>query len=317
MLTTKLPILRLRLLSLIDQKMKYYAVAKGRKVGIYNTWADCEAQVKGSCGALFKKFNTYKEAEDFIANSGKKSTTENKTTSSVSTKQDFWPDDVESNTADDALLLSALSTAAPEPQTTKKGTKRKAEPYKPQKTGEKKFKQELITQVGVKKFGEYEFPVDSEEYVIVYTDGSCENNGQKNAIAGLGVYFADNHPLNAAKPVRGRATNNCGEIQAASEAIRIAKSHGIQKLCISTDSQFLLNSITSWIGSWKQRNWTLKNGQAVKNVLDFKELDELLSDKTIKVKWNYVPGHVGILGNERADKLAREGGYMYKKLHKI
>lgn len=25
----------------------YYAVAKGRKPGIYGTWAECEAQVKG------------------------------------------------------------------------------------------------------------------------------------------------------------------------------------------------------------------------------------------------------------------------------
>lgn len=46
-----------------------------------------------------------------------------------------------------------------------------------------------------KMFGNYLLPVDSEGYVQVYTDGSCEGNGLQNAVAGLGVYFDDNHPL--------------------------------------------------------------------------------------------------------------------------
>ena len=45
---------------------KYYAVREGRNVGIYNTWEECEAQVKGYSGASYKKFNTYQEAENFI-----------------------------------------------------------------------------------------------------------------------------------------------------------------------------------------------------------------------------------------------------------
>lgn len=35
--------------------------------------------------------------------------------------------------------------------------------------------------VGMKHIGDMEFLLDSEGYVIVYTDGSCFNNGQKNA----------------------------------------------------------------------------------------------------------------------------------------
>ena len=45
---------------------KYYAVRVGRNVGIYTTWADCEAQVKGSSGAQYKSFPTKEEAEDFV-----------------------------------------------------------------------------------------------------------------------------------------------------------------------------------------------------------------------------------------------------------
>lgn len=33
------------------------------------------------------------------------------------------------------------------------------------------------------------------DYVVVYTDGACENNGKPNAKAGVGVWFGQNHPL--------------------------------------------------------------------------------------------------------------------------
>lgn len=44
-------------------KHKYYVVWKGRKTGIFTSWAECEKQVKGFVGAQFKAFDTLKEAE--------------------------------------------------------------------------------------------------------------------------------------------------------------------------------------------------------------------------------------------------------------
>lgn len=90
---------------------------------------------------------------------------------------------------------------------------------------------------------------------------------------------------NVAKPVTGRATNNVGEIQAACEAIRIAKRCKVPKLCLNTDSQFLINAVTSWMPSWKQNNWKLQKGGMVKNVEDFKVLDELIKDSTLEIRW--------------------------------
>lgn len=49
--------------------------------------------------------------------------------------------------------------------------------------------------VRTKKYGEYEFLEDDKGYVHVYTDGSCENNGRSNAVAGYGVYFGEGHTL--------------------------------------------------------------------------------------------------------------------------
>lgn len=45
---------------------KYYAVKKGRKTGVYTTWAETQAQVKGFSGAVFKSFPTEKEALAFV-----------------------------------------------------------------------------------------------------------------------------------------------------------------------------------------------------------------------------------------------------------
>jgi ribonuclease HI len=44
-------------------KQKYYVVWKGRKTGIFTSWADCEKQVKGFVGAQYKAFDSSKEAD--------------------------------------------------------------------------------------------------------------------------------------------------------------------------------------------------------------------------------------------------------------
>lgn len=47
-------------------KGAFYAVKAGRKTGVFTTWEECEAQVKGFSGAEYKKFDTMKEAETFL-----------------------------------------------------------------------------------------------------------------------------------------------------------------------------------------------------------------------------------------------------------
>ncbi len=44
-------------------KQKYYVVWKGRRTGIFDTWEECSAQVKGFVGARYKSFPTRAEAE--------------------------------------------------------------------------------------------------------------------------------------------------------------------------------------------------------------------------------------------------------------
>ncbi|KAM3485415.1 hypothetical protein MY8738_001422 [Beauveria namnaoensis] len=44
----------------------FYAVANGRKVGVFHNWCDCQLQTAEVEGACFKKFETEQEAEAFI-----------------------------------------------------------------------------------------------------------------------------------------------------------------------------------------------------------------------------------------------------------
>lgn len=112
-------------------------------------------------------------------------------------------------------------------------------------------------------------------------------------------------------PVSGRATNNVGEIQAAILAIQLAGEHGITKLCIRTDSEFLLNSVLRWMRSWKQNGWIKADGYPVENRDDFIRLDSTMDRYYIQLKWEYVRGHSGDFGNECADRLAKRGADRY------
>ncbi|MCL4270714.1 MAG: viroplasmin family protein [Anaerolineales bacterium] len=50
-------------------RQKYYVVWKGRKTGVFTSWAECEKQVKGYVGAQFKAFESEAEADAaYLAN---------------------------------------------------------------------------------------------------------------------------------------------------------------------------------------------------------------------------------------------------------
>lgn len=46
--------------------MRYYAVKKGRKPGIYESWAECREQIHKFSGAVFKSFESVTDAELFL-----------------------------------------------------------------------------------------------------------------------------------------------------------------------------------------------------------------------------------------------------------
>ncbi|XP_034246488.1 ribonuclease H1 isoform X2 [Thrips palmi] len=153
------------------------------------------------------------------------------------------------------------------------------------------------------------FKVDSDGFVIVYTDGACPKNGFNATKAGIGVWFNDQHPLNVSKGVTGRFTNNSAEIEAATVAVQTAAHAGISKLCIMTDSQFLISCMTQWLDGWKRKNWKTVKNEPVIVKDEILALEQACRDLD-EVKWVHVRGHEGVYGNERADELARNGAAM-------
>ena len=74
---------------------------------------------------------------------------------------------------------------------------------------------------------------------------------------------------------------------------------------IHTDSTYVRNGIVAWIADWKTKGWRNSSGKTVKNVELWKKLDSLVSQ--LPIEWQWVKGHAGDPGNERADELANMG----------
>ncbi|MDK7102956.1 ribonuclease H family protein, partial [Streptococcus mitis] len=50
--------------------MKYYAVKKGRKTGIFTDWPTCKKAIDKYPNAVYKSFSSQAEAENFLSDQG-------------------------------------------------------------------------------------------------------------------------------------------------------------------------------------------------------------------------------------------------------
>jgi ribonuclease HI len=68
-----------------------------------------------------------------------------------------------------------------------------------------------------------------------------------------------------------------------------------------------MKSICQWLPKWKKNSWTSANGKEVLNKENFQRLDKVIETGKMPIKWSYIPAHKGHVGNEAADRLAKEG----------
>ncbi|KAF8665425.1 hypothetical protein AX16_000444 [Volvariella volvacea WC 439] len=80
-------------------KAAFYAVHKGRKTGVYQTWDECHEQISGFAGAKYKKFTNVADAEAYVAGTFVTKTT---TVSETTHTQTLWT--TESTTTASAKL---------------------------------------------------------------------------------------------------------------------------------------------------------------------------------------------------------------------
>jgi len=139
-----------------------------------------------------------------------------------------------------------------------------------------------------------------DKEAIVYTDGACSGN------PGPGGWGATIKIEDETFEIFGgedNTTNNRMELIAAIKALEYLNEN--HKITLYTDSNYVKDGITKWIFNWKKNNWKTSTKKPVKNSDLWIQLDEIQNKR--EVKWNWVKGHAGNLGNERADELARMG----------
>ena len=138
----------------------------------------------------------------------------------------------------------------------------------------------------------------------IYTDGGCEPNPGK-AGSGVAVYRNDMVDELWYGLFNPKGTNNTAELNALFQALVMAKDE-INKgrtVAIFCDSKYSIQSVTQWAIGWQKKGWK-KSGGEIKNLELIKEMFALYQELKKEVQVLHVNGHVGVEGNELADRMS-------------
>jgi len=138
----------------------------------------------------------------------------------------------------------------------------------------------------------------------IFTDGGCEPNPGK---AGSGIALYRKHQLDELwyglfNPM---GTNNTAELNALHQALMMAEaeiSRG-RSVAIFCDSKYSIQCITQWAVNWQKKGWK-KAGGEIKNLELIKAMFTLYQHLKEEVLVLHVNGHVGVEGNELADRMS-------------
>jgi len=358
--------------------MVYYSVAKGRTIGIFESWSECKKSIDGFEGAVFKKFDTKEDAEKFSKTGFSKSNTSylSKSNTSSIAKSNISSTaksnndieryqnvnfDSDSESESDKKVINTISKKIISNKTLTRSAKEEANIRSninfdsDSDTDSEKNSKKITKQVNIKsdiiqsekkidkldklilshnktlKIEDYNDSDDNEENdineifkssnlickiedlksfkpdTIVYTDGSCINNGYPNAEAGIGIYFGLNDSRNVSKKIENsKKSNNIAELTALITAYKILESDikNNKKIVIFSDSIYAIRCISIY----GEKNEKLKWNNSIPNVELVKEGYELFKNKSnIKIIW--IKAHTELsdihsLGNQEADRLA-------------
>jgi ribonuclease HI len=141
--------------------------------------------------------------------------------------------------------------------------------------------------------------------INIYTDGACSGNPGPG---GWGIVFKQEDKEWELSGAESSTTNNRMELMAVIKALESLPTVSVLK--IHTDSKYVHDGVTLWLEQWKKNSWKTAAKKPVKNIDLWLQLEKALQDHTIQ--WQWVQGHAGDPGNEKADLLARKAIIRYQ-----
>ncbi|KGO74129.1 hypothetical protein PITC_021870 [Penicillium italicum] len=160
-----------------------------------------------------------------------------------------------------------------------------------------------------------------EDEFLIYTDATCLDNGRNNGRAGCSFVYNNSTSGFARFPLEYRGptgqqhamTIDRAQIRAAIAALRYRDwaADGFSRLIIATDSEHLVEGITTSIREWLHWNWITRAGEPIRN-RDLWECllgeVELWEESGMSVQFWQIPKE----SNTKADRHARHAAFMEK-----
>jgi ribonuclease HI len=140
--------------------------------------------------------------------------------------------------------------------------------------------------------------------VKIFTDGGCEPNPGE-AGSGLAVY-RDNAVTELWYGLYNpNGTNNTAELNALHQGMLMAKDEiaAGKTAVVFSDSQYSIQCIVQWAAGWEKAGWKKKSGE-IKNLELIQTMYSLYQQLKESIQILHVNGHVGLEGNELADRMS-------------
>lgn len=142
------------------------------------------------------------------------------------------------------------------------------------------------------------------QQVKIFTDGGCEPNPGE-AGSGVAVYVDNTLTELWYGLYNPNGTNNAAELNALHQGLLIAQGEVARgrTAAVFSDSQYAIQCVTVWAIGWEKASWKKKGGE-IKNLELIQSIYTLHQTLKDNVQVLHVNGHVGLEGNELADRMS-------------
>jgi ribonuclease HI len=140
---------------------------------------------------------------------------------------------------------------------------------------------------------------------LCYTDGSCKAGDGGPGGWGFSIAPPDHAHASASIESHGKAIGTLAKImeyRAVAEALAALPEDG--SAVVFSDNQSLVENLSKHLATWRARDFAKVDPLVVESV---RRIDASIASKRLTVRFQWIRGHNGNAGNERADQLAAQG----------